>query len=71
MRTTMTEDAYGRCMYHLHLALTHVWNREDCIDIMVVTYEKMQANFGLIEEVTLTPAKVIHVHVLSYTEHQL
>ncbi|XP_045162371.2 uncharacterized protein LOC123527145 [Mercenaria mercenaria] len=58
MRTTMTEDPYGRCMYHLHLALTHVWNREDCIDVMVVTYEKLQIMSGLIEEITLTPAKV-------------
>jgi hypothetical protein len=58
MRTTMTEDPYGRCMYHLHLALMHVWNREDCIDVMVVTYEKLQVTYGLIEEITLTPAKV-------------
>ncbi|KAL4238076.1 hypothetical protein ACF0H5_002788 [Mactra antiquata] len=58
MRTTMTEDAYGRCMYHMHLALMHVWNREDCIDVLVVTYEKTQVTYGLIEEVTLTPAKV-------------
>lgn len=58
MRTTMTEDPYGRCMYHLHIALMHVWNREDCIDVMVVTYEKMQVTYGLLEELTLTPAKV-------------
>lgn len=57
MRTTMTEDAYGRCTYHMHLALMHVWNREDCIDVMVVTYEKNQFTMGLIEEITLTPAK--------------
>lgn len=58
MRTTMTEDVYGRCHYHMHLALTHVWNREDCIDVMVVTYAKNQTTFGLMEEITLTPAKV-------------
>jgi len=58
MRTTMTEDAYGRCLYHVHLALTHVWNREDCIDVMVVTYEKRAVTHGLLEELTLKPAKV-------------
>ena len=58
MRTTMTEDRFGHCMYHLHIALMHVWNREDCIDVMVVTYEKSEVTYGLIEEVTLTPVKV-------------
>jgi len=64
MRTTMTENAYGRCQYHMHVALTHVWNREDCIDVMVVTYEKTQMTYGLVEEITLTPAKVIILSLL-------
>ncbi|WAR19594.1 hypothetical protein MAR_001432 [Mya arenaria] len=31
---------------------------EDCVDVMVVTYEKRAVTLGLIEEITLKPAKV-------------
>ena len=63
MRTTTTEDPYGRCLYHMHLSLSHMWSKEDCVDQMVVSFEKNSLSYGLMEEIVIKPAKV-HVHVL-------
>ena len=60
MRTTTTEDAYGRCLYHMHLSLTHVWSKEDCVDQMVVSFEKNSLSYGLMEEIVIKPAKVVY-----------
>ena len=61
MRTTTTEDPYGRCLYHMHLSLSHMWSKEDCVDQMVVSFEKNSLSYGLMEEIVIKPAKV---HVL-------
>ena len=58
MRTTTTEDPYGRCLYHMHLSLSHVWSKEDCVDQMVVSFEKNSLAYGLMEEIVIQPAKV-------------
>lgn len=58
MRTTTTEDQYGRSLYHMHLSLTHMWSKEDCVDQMVVSFEKNSLAYGLMEEIVIKPAKV-------------
>ena len=59
MRTTTTEDQYGRSLYHMHLSLTHMWSKEDCVDQMVVSFEKNSLAYGLMEEIVIKPAKVV------------